>query len=264
MGRYLESAALLGRRTAELHQALAGPTFDPAFAPEPLTPLHQRSLYQSLRNTQQRTLHELLVNQGRLPTDAQPLVQEVLGKSEEMLRRFGALVSRRLGGQRIRCHGNLGLGELLFTGKDFVIIDFEGEPERPLGERRVKRLPFGDLATMVRSFHHAALMPFLGDGDHRGRTPGMIRSEDVPLLEPWAELWFVAASTEFIRAYQEHTAQAPFLPATGDDFESLLADFLLERALWELALELEARPAWAVISLRAIVQLIAAPQPAAG
>ena len=88
----------------------------------------------------------------------------------------------------------------------------------------------------------------------------MIRSEDIALLESWAHQWFVWASTAFIRSYQEHTAGAAFLPATADDFEALLADFLLERALRELALELEVRPAWAVISLRAILQLVGPPQ----
>ena len=109
---------------------------------------------------------------------------------------------------------------------------------------------------MVRSFHHAALGALIGDGHRKGRTPGMIRAEDVGLLESWAQLWFVWTSTAFVRAYQEHTLGASFLPASTEEFESLLADYLLERALRELAAELEQRPAWAVISIRAILQLV--------
>jgi maltose alpha-D-glucosyltransferase/alpha-amylase len=173
-----------------------------------------------------------------------------------MLRSFQALVSRRLGGRRIRCHGNLGLGELLFTGKHLDVIDFEGEPGRSLGDRRVKRSPLRDVASMVRSFHHAAFSALIGDEQRRGRTPGMIRPEDVGLLEQWAELWFMWASAAFVRSYQEHAGSASFLPASHAEFERLLADFLLDRALRELSVELEVRPAWAVISLRAILQLL--------
>ena len=176
-----------------------------------------------------------------------------------MLRRFQKLVTRRVGGKRIRCHGNLGLGELLFTGKDFAIIDFEGEAGRSLGERRVKRPALSDVATMVRSFHHAAVGALLGDEHPRGRTPGMIRPVDVVLLEPWAQVWYAWASTAFVRSYQQSTSGAHFLPDDAEEFETLLADMLLERALRELAYELEDRPAWARISIRAVLQLIGQP-----
>jgi maltose alpha-D-glucosyltransferase / alpha-amylase len=255
MGRYYDSARLLGQRTAELHLALGAETLDPAFAPEPITTLYQRSLYQSLRNVQQRTLHDLTLAMHLLPTEVQAEARQVLVQSDEMLRRFQKVVTRRLGGKRIRCHGNLGLGELLFTGKDFAIIDFEGEAGRSLGERRVKRPALSDVATMIRSLHHAAFGALLGYEHPRGRTPGMIRSEDIAFLEPWANVWYAWAATAFVRAYREQTAGASFLPADSEEFETLLADLLLERALRELAYELEDRPAWAPISIRAILQL---------
>jgi maltose alpha-D-glucosyltransferase/alpha-amylase len=256
MSRYLDSAKLLGQRTAEMHRALGAERLDPAFSPEPLTPLYQRSLYQSMRNVEQRTLHQLSRQFGDLAAEVQPLARQVMERSDEMLRRFRAMVGRRFGGRRIRCHGNLGLGELLYTGKDFVIIDFEGEPGYSLGERRVKRLPLRDVATMVRSFHHAALSALFGEGGPRGRTPGMIRSEDIGLLDGWAEVWFARVAAAFVGSYQEHIAASNLLPASAEDSDSLLADFLLERALRELGQELEDRPHWAAISLRAIMQLL--------
>src|SRR5262245_32831045 len=259
IGRYLDSAKLLGQRTAELHLALGADTFDAAFAPESITSLYQRSLYQSLRNVQQRTLHDMTLAIHRLPPEVQAEARQVIVHSDEMLRRFQKVVTRRVGGKRIRCHGNLGLGELLFTGKDFAIIDFEGEAGRSLGERRVKRPALSDVATMVRSFHHAAVGALLGDEHPRGRTPGMIRPEDVVLLEPWAQVWYAWASTAFVRSYQQFTTGAHFLPDDGEEFETLLADMILERALRELAYELEDRPAWARISIRAILQLIGQP-----
>jgi maltose alpha-D-glucosyltransferase/alpha-amylase len=256
IGRYLDSARLLGQRTAELHMALGAETLDPAFAPENVTPLYQRSLYQSMRNVQQRTLQELARSLPQFSPEIQVAAKLVLAQGDEMLARFRRLVGRRLQGKRIRCHGNLGLGELLFTGKDFAVIDFEGEPGQSLGERRVKRLAFGDLASMVSSFHHAAAGALIGHGAYRGRTPGMIRPEDVGLLEQWAHLWFVWVTTAFVTSYRDHAAAAGFLPTETEDFEALLADFLLERALRELSQELEVRPAWAVISIRAILQLV--------
>jgi maltose alpha-D-glucosyltransferase / alpha-amylase len=256
IGRYLDSARLLGQRTAELHRALGADTFDTAFAPENMTPLAQRSLYQSMRNVQQRTLHDLRVSMSRLPAEILSDAQHVLELSEEMLRRFRLLGERRLGGKRIRYHGNLGLGELLFTGKDFVIIDFEGEPGRSLGERRVKRPALVDVAGMLGSFRHAASGALLGEGHHRGRTPGMIRPEDIGLLQPWANVWYVWVATGFVRAYQEHTQGAVFLPSASEEFETLLGDLLLERFLRDLAYELEDRPSWAAISIRGILQLV--------
>jgi maltose alpha-D-glucosyltransferase/alpha-amylase len=96
----------------------------------------------------------------------------------------------------------------------------------------------------------------LSDSHHRGRTPGMIRPEDIGLLEQWAELWHIWVATAFVRSYQEHVAPAHLVPEEADEFEILLADFLLERALRELSQELDHRPAWAVISLRGILQLV--------
>jgi maltose alpha-D-glucosyltransferase/alpha-amylase len=256
IGQYLDSARLLGQRTAELHRALGADVPNAAFAPEPITPLYQRSLYQSMRNVHQRTMHDLAQHVSSLPPEAQSDASQVLARGDEILRRLRAVVSRRLTGRRIRCHGNLGLGELLFTGKDFVILDFEGEPERSLGDRRLKRLPLGDLAIMVRSFHHAAMAPLLDQSDRRGRTPGMIRTEDIAFLEKWANLWSAAASTAFVRSYQEHIAGLALVPEVPEDFEEFLIDFLLERALRELSIEIEVRPVWATISLRGILQLL--------
>jgi maltose alpha-D-glucosyltransferase/alpha-amylase len=263
VGRYLDSAKLLGQRTAELHQALGAETYDPAFSPEAVTPLYQRSLYQSMRNVLQRTMHDLSRLKLQLPPESQTDADTVLAHQGRLLQRFRGLVSRRLGGRKIRCHGNLGLGELLFTGKDFVIIDFEGAPERSLGDRRVKRLPLVDVATMMRSFHHAALGALVTGGNHRGRAPGIIRAEDLPVLQPWADAWFFWISALFVRAYEEHAAGTSFLPTSREDFEALLADFLLERALSDLAIELDHGSPWAAISLRGICQLLYLPAAAA-
>jgi maltose alpha-D-glucosyltransferase / alpha-amylase len=186
----------------------------------------------------------------------------VLAHGDEMLRRFHLLMNRRPTGQRIRCHGNLGLTELLSTGKDFVFVDFEGDSGRSLNDRRMKRSPLTDVASMIRSLHHAASAALVGDGHQQGRTPGMIRPEDIAVLEPWARAWFGWTATAFARSYHKHVQGASFMPATTAECETLLVDFLLEGALRELWHELEQPRPWLSVPLRAIRFLTS--QPVAG
>jgi maltose alpha-D-glucosyltransferase/alpha-amylase len=255
VGRFADLARLLGQRTAELHRALAGNLLDAAFTPESFTPMYQRSLYQSLRNVHQRSLLQLARRFDALPAEQQDEARFVLDQGEEMLRRFQALMNRRRTGQRIRCHGNLSLTELLFTGKDFVFVDFEGDSRRSLGDRRTKRTPLTDVASMIRSLHHAASASLVGDGLTHGRTPGMIRPEDVTVLQPWAETWFGWMAATFARSYYQHAAGAGFLPATREECHDLLVDFVLEGALRELGHELEQPRPWLSVPLRAIRSL---------
>ncbi|MCI0685011.1 MAG: maltose alpha-D-glucosyltransferase [Gemmataceae bacterium] len=256
IGRYLESAALLGQRTAELHVALAKEGDDPAFTPEPFTHHYQRSIYQSMRNVHRRALDQLRQHLENLPDNLQGDGQRVLGLSEVILERFRSLLDRRFTGQRIRCHGDYNLCEVLYTGKDFVIIDFEGEQGRSLADRRTKRSPLRDVATMLRSFHYAAFGALLGEGNGRGRVPGLIRSEDIAILEPWAWTWYLWVSATFLKGYLALAEPAGFLPGSRAEIQALLAVFLLEKSLHELRHELEFRPHWVAIPLRGLLQLV--------
>jgi maltose alpha-D-glucosyltransferase/alpha-amylase len=236
---------LLGRRTGELHHAMVGEADNPAFAIEPFTALYRRSLYQSLR-TLTRSTFDLL--RRRLPVLPEALREEaraVLGMEDLLLRQARAVLERRLTSVRIRIHGDYHLGQVLYTGKDFVIVDFEGEPIRSLSERRFKRSPLRDVAGMIRSFEYASAFAL---------RRGPMRSEDVPLLIPWARLWTRWTSATFLRGYLEVAGEAPFLPADRGELGELLDFYLLDKTVYELRYELNNRPEWLVIPLESILR----------
>jgi maltose alpha-D-glucosyltransferase/alpha-amylase len=149
---------------------------------------------------------------------------------------------------RIRIHGDYHLGQVLYTGKDFKIIDFEGEPARALSERRLKRSPLRDVAGMVRSFQYAAYSVLM--------QRSSFRAEDISLLEPWADLWYRSISALFLQSYLDTVGKAVFLPAEGEELQILFQAFVLEKAVYELGYELNNRPAWMVIPLRGIRGLL--------
>jgi maltose alpha-D-glucosyltransferase / alpha-amylase len=247
MGNYLELAALLGRRTATMHLALASNRQDPAFTPDPYTTLDRRSKYQSMRNIVGKTLRELRANLARLPSRARPVAQTLADTPSGTLNVIEPLLNRRLAGLRIRIHGDYHLEQALFTGKDFVLIDFEGPPLEMLAERARKHSPLRDIAGMIRSFHYAAFTALL-DGV-------VVREGDRELATPWADAWHRWVSAAFLRAYLEGTAGAPFIP--GDDEVTLILDIhLLEKAFVELRDELEHCYETVMIPLTAIVELV--------
>jgi maltose alpha-D-glucosyltransferase / alpha-amylase len=251
IGTYLESALLLGRRTAEMHLALAGST-QPGFEAEPFSKLYQRSLYQSMRNSVGRTLQLLAGRIETLPKAVKPAARRVERLQKEMLRRLAQVAESRIDAQRIRTHGDYHLGQVLYTGRDFVIIDFEGEPARPLGERKLKRTPLSDVAGMLRSFHYAAYSALLEELDALGGPA----PDDLDGLERWALYWYRWVSRSFLEGYLETAAQGSFLPADEEAVRLLLELYLLEKAVYELGYELNNRPDWVRIPLAGILQLV--------
>jgi maltose alpha-D-glucosyltransferase/alpha-amylase len=250
IGYYLESAELLGQRTAEMHLALASRSDDPAFAPEPFTKLYQRSLYQSMRTDARKSLDLL---RKRLPNLAEPLgdgARQILEREKEILGRFKQLSDRKISARRIRCHGDLHLGQVLYTGRDFAIIDFEGEPERPIGERRIKSSPLRDVAGMVRSFHYASHAAILRE------APGLtgLREASIP-AEEWLHFWYIWTTAAYLKSYFAKALSGDFLPADRTDLSTLLDCYLLDKAMYELSYELNNRPQWARIPMEGILHL---------
>src|SRR5262245_3556867 len=257
IGPYFENIKLLGQRTAEMHVALASDTSDPDFAPEPFSVLYQRSLYQSMRNHSGQMFQLLKQNLKQLRGAVLDDAIRVLDQQSDVLSRFRMLLSRKIMASRTRIHGDYHLGQVLYTGKDYVIIDFEGEPARPLTERRIKRSPMRDVAGMLRSFHYAAYTSLFG---HLGSA--MVRPEDLATMEPWARIWNVWICSTFFNSYLEHAAPGGFLPTVREELNILLNIYLLEKALYELGYELNNRPDWVRIPLTGILQLVETPETA--
>jgi maltose alpha-D-glucosyltransferase/alpha-amylase len=154
---------------------------------------------------------------------------------------------------RIRIHGDFHLGQVLYTGKDFVVIDFEGDPARPLSERRIKRSPLDDVAGMLDSFYHAS------HGVLFGEAPGVIpKPESLNALEAWAKFWFHWVSRAYLNEYLQTAGVAALLPPRREDIHALLRLFLLDLALRKLSFELTHAPERIRVPSHAIVELVEA------
>jgi maltose alpha-D-glucosyltransferase / alpha-amylase len=251
VGPYLEEARLLGQRTGDMHRVLADAEEGTPFAPEPFTMFYQRSLYQSMRNLAGRVLQQLAGTVESMDDVLQGAAREVLAFEPAILRRFRSLIDHKVNGWRIRVHGDYHLGQVLYTGNDFFITDFEGEPIRPLSERRLKRSPLRDVAGMLRSFHYAAYATLHDQEQH-----GHVRDTDRVAMEWWARSWYAYASGAFLNGYLTAMEGSPILPHDREELVRLLDVYLLEKAVYELGYELGNRPSWAAIPLRGLLQLL--------
>ena len=248
---YLDAAALLGRRTAEMHLALATPTDNPAFIAEPFTT-------EDLVADAGRIETQILLSLGalerglfRLTGVAADRGAHLLSRQDDLLSRARAIASASPTdfGQRIRIHGDYHLGQVLRCRGDYTILDFEGEPARTLAERRAKQSPLKDVAGMLRSFSYAAYAALDDYVQNRG--------DEAKGLELWAGLWQNVVSTEFLRAYRiAIDATNPQLIPQPPRVQHLLDAYLLEKALYELLYELDNRQAWVRIPLAGIFTLL--------
>ncbi|MGA8027318.1 MAG: phosphotransferase [Bryobacteraceae bacterium] len=219
---YADSARLLGTRTAQMHAALTDAA-DPDFAPEPFTPEDGRGLYDEM-------LGQADITFDLLRHSAAEHARALLGIEHQVRQRFAQIRDYPITATRIRCHGDFHLGQVLYTGSDFMIIDFEGEPARPLAERRRKTLAMRDVAGMLRSFQYASYSA---------------RAEANPEIESC-----------YLRAYFETAKELPFVPAKAEERRLLLDAFQLQKALYEVAYELNNRPDWVRIPIDGILTLM--------
>ncbi len=251
IGTYFEAARLLGQRTGELHLALASDLFNKDFAPEPFTPYYQRSLFQSLRNRVLWQFRRLRGELKKLPEPAQPIAEKVLATQDAVIARYRAVHQTSMAAMRIRCHGNLHLAHVLYTGKDFTFIDFDGETGWSLSERRIKRSPLHDVAEMIRSFYNvsqAALRHEL--------VADNFNMDHFHLLEGWALFWERGVSALFLNAYLAATKASDLLPKTKQGIEVLLEAFLLDQAVVQMRRDLDHHPDLIQVPMQAILQTV--------
>ncbi len=251
IGSYLGAVELLGQRTAELHLALASEPREAAFAPEPFTSFYQRSVYQYSRNLAGQVMLTLKKRLNQFSEPDQTLVQTVLNRQDQILDRFQRVLNQKITAMRSRCHGDYHLGQVLYTGKDFVIIDFKGESNRPMSERRMKRSPLRDVAGMVQSFYYAVSI-----GLRQELDSGLIRPEQQGYMEQWADYWYRWVSVVFLKHYLAIAQPGQFLPTTEQECQIILDAYLLEKVLQELSDDLEQHPDWIEITLQRILQLL--------
>jgi maltose alpha-D-glucosyltransferase/alpha-amylase len=196
--------------------------------------LDTRSAYQSIRSLAMQVFLTLNRQLASMTGEDRAAAEAVIEVEERLHRRLRALLETTITARRIRCHGDYHLGQLLFTGGDFVIVDFEGEPARPLAERRLKRWAMRDLAGMLRSFDYAA------------------EAAGVGFVREWAR----RVSGAFLDSYWETAGSAVFVPATVEERDMLMDVLQVEKALYEVRYELDNRPAWVRVPLRGLLTLV--------
>jgi trehalose synthase-fused probable maltokinase len=254
-----KEARALGELTGRLHTALASASAPAAMVPAHIDADDVRVWQDAVQAQIGRVLAALAGALDHLPADLRDLGRQVMGGEARLAERAAAL--QALCAEpvlKIRVHGDYHLGQVLRIDGGFVIVDFEGEPARPLAERRATTCALKDVAGMQRSFAYAARAAMLRAAEVAGGDPGLLDR-----LLPWAGAWEAGARTAFLDGYLAETAErgARFLPRRREDIESVLEAYELDKAVYELDYELNHRPTWARIPLDALLRA-ATPKPA--
>lgn len=223
-GVYLEMAHLIGEMTAEMHLTLAT-SDEPGFSPEDFSVLYQRSIYQSMRTSAHRDLASLERWSRGLPEGTAKNVEAILSSKDLIMERLKKVTQRKISGQRIRIHGDFGLEHLLYTGKDFLVFGFGGRCDYTSGERRLKRSPLRDAATMILSFCRAVQTALAKRAPHS--------AEEAALLDKWGQAWNRYVSWTFVRSYLDAMKGAASIPGDEEELRILLGAFLHYRSLYD-------------------------------
>ena len=248
LSTYLVNIKLLGQRTAELHLAFASDHETPEFKPEPFTSLYQRSIYQYARNL---TGQVFLALRNALHWIDDPLVaREVLELYQPCLDRFRTILDVKITAMRTRYHGDYHLSQALYTGKDFLLIDFEGNTARSLSDRRMKRSPLRDVAGMLQSISDASTIALNNEISTAEFAPDQLEK-----MKQWAAAWKHWVSKTFLDSYLEAARQDSFLPQNDEELQRLLDHYLLEKAIFDLGKALNDRSPHLEIAMHRILEL---------
>lgn len=249
-----EQARLIGIRTAELHLALASGAEFRDFKPEAFSLHYQRSLFSSIQSLVRETYQNLARNKSVLPADMQERIDRIMAYRPELLTTLKKIYTKKLDAQKIRIHGNYHLGQVLLTGKDIAISDFSGDPSYSYSERRLRRSPMVDIASMVVSFYEVAFDGFWASTQ--------LHEADIKRLLPMAAFWGYYTSGFFIAAYKEKMKGSPVIPSSPEDFETMLQYYLVQKAITLFNTWLRTDPKRLVIP-QALLRKVLSPLPAA-
>ncbi|MEM6397674.1 MAG: phosphotransferase [Bacteroidota bacterium] len=250
-----DRVTLLARRTAEMHLALASATPDqPELVMEPLTTEYTIEISRAASQLFDRQIRELRDRIGELKSEQRVMANKILKLEQEIRTRLTSLENRSIDGQIIRIHGDYHLGQVLYDETDYCIIDFEGEPLLTIPQRRRKRPPYKDVAGMIRSLHYAVSGQLLLNIRYRPAPAGLASAGgEVQKLKPWGNWWFSCLRSTFLEEYHRVLGPHQLLPNNGEDREILLDLFVLEKAVYEVAYELNSRPDWLDIPLQGLL-----------
>ena len=245
----LQYADLLAQRTVDLHQVLGADTDDSAFKPEPFTDFRKYAKYQTVYSLVRETMRVLGNKIAHLPESISSQAKIILDSEEEIIKRFKVIRDKNISGMRTRIHNDYTLWNVLYTGKDFIITNFEGRPSQSLSEKRGKTSPLFDVASMLRSLHYASYISVFNIP--QGGFP--LTAQDI---EPLQKLWYAWMCSTFVSSYLKYSQNMQYIPKNEDEIEMLLDGYILERAFSELQFELNNRPEWIRVPMEAILEII--------
>ena len=243
-----EKVELLGKRTAEMHLALLSDKKNEEFKPESFNPQYIKFLQVHLNNLLNKRINLLKENYSRLDENAKQLADDFINSEDIIKHFFEKIASSDLKSLRTRIHGDYHLGQVLFTGSDYLIIDFEGEPESSITDRKIKHSPLKDVAGMIRSFHYAvcAKLYFSAETQHI----------DPLRLQKSADRWYRLITDAYVDAYMHTMGNISGIFGNRTELNFLLQLHLLEKSVYELGYELNGRPDWIRIPLKGIQQVL--------
>jgi len=244
---FIGNIGLLGKRTGELHAALSSSRGIHAFTPEPFSSLYQRSIYQSLRSNIRSAFRNLRKKVSQADQKLKDKVIALLNIESSLLNYAGKILKMKIEGKKIRIHGDYNLKQILFTGKDFMIQNFEGNPNYAASERRLRRSALRDIAELIYSIYSASQYSIL---NHRTRS-----NDEIIALEPFSILWWQYTSGAFLKSYWDTAINHGFLPRSINDTEYLIEIYLLEKALNELTSNLDKNTEWDEVPLQLLQYL---------
>jgi maltose alpha-D-glucosyltransferase/alpha-amylase len=248
IGSYLEFAGRLGQRLAEMHLKLAGIENDPAFSPESFNDFYRQGLYHGFIGLTGRRLEFLRQRYAAMEPSLREMAEKIVSQEALILQKLNAIFEQRVPSLRTRFHGRAHLGHVLVTEDDVFLFDFDGDPALHLSERRIKRCPLRDVASMLISFAYAAQVA--------------LRSAGPSDLRPWARFWYSHVSAAFLRGYCKTAEGASFMPKLQSQQQILIDAYLLERALLDIRADIEDKPELAGVPFRVVLHLLDASEAA--